>query len=66
MHPPRYGDYPKQVMLGYGDDLAPEDAQLFVDITKKHRTGVEALVLPGENLAAALDAMRLERGGGFL
>ena len=68
MHPPRYDDYPKQVMVGYGDDLTTEDARLFTDITKKHRSGVEALVLgqPGVDFAAALDGMRLEREGGFL
>lgn len=68
IHPPRYDDYPKQVMVGYGDGLAPEDARLFIDITKKHRTNVEALVLgqPGADLVAALGGMRLEREGGFL
>jgi len=68
MHPPRYDSYPKQVMVGYGDGLTAEDAGLFTDITKKHRTDVEVLVLgrPGANLAAALAGMRLERVGGSL
>lgn len=44
MHPPRYEDYPKQVMIGFAEDLTEEDATLFSDITKKHRTGVEVLI----------------------
>jgi multimeric flavodoxin WrbA len=68
IHPPRYEDYPKQVIIGYGKAVSEEDAQLFVDITKKHRTNVECLVMEGngDNVAGALDSIQLERIGGSL
>lgn len=44
MHPRRYESYPKQIMIGYGDDLSAEDAQLFIDINKKHRSSVDVLI----------------------
>ena len=68
MHPPRYSSYPKQIMLGYAERLSEEEAQLFYDITQKHRGQVEVLVDRGrgEELSAALLAVPLERVGGSL
>jgi multimeric flavodoxin WrbA len=44
MHPRRYESYPKQIMIGYGNEVDSEDAELFKDITKKHRNNVEAVI----------------------
>ncbi len=68
MHPPRYEDYPKQIMIGYGDALDESDATLFTDINKKHRSNVEVLIFRGdtESLVRQLDGVRLERIGGLL
>ncbi len=49
MHPRRYESYPRQIMIGYGDDLSAEDAQLFIDITKKHRSSVNILIDDGSD-----------------
>jgi multimeric flavodoxin WrbA len=35
MHSSRYLTYPTQIIIGYGEAVSNEDAQLFVDITKK-------------------------------
>jgi hypothetical protein len=66
MHPPRYKLYPKQIMIGYG--ASGDDAQLFTDIIKKHRTNVEAFVYGGDDkeLLAALDKIEPKRIGGSL
>lgn len=68
MHPPRYENYPKQIMIGYGESLGDDDAALFTDINKKHRTNVEVLIFRGdtESLTRQLDGIRLERIGGLL
>ncbi len=68
MHPPRYDDYPRQLMVGYADDLPEEDMLLFSDITKKHRTNVNALFWRGSaaDIRKELDGIRLERAGGQL
>lgn len=68
IHPPRYDNYPKQIIVGYGEDLPKEDQELFVDITKKHRTNVECVVMQGggENVAELLENVKLERIGGPL
>lgn len=68
MHPPRYEDYPKQIMIGYGDSLDESDAALFTYINKKHRSNVEVLIFRGdtESLTRQLDGIRLERIGGLL
>ncbi|SHH94627.1 hypothetical protein SAMN02745823_01592 [Sporobacter termitidis DSM 10068] len=67
MHPPRYIDYPCQIMIGYGENLTREDARLFTDIIKKHRGGAEVLICgdPAE-LPEALGRLSLSRIGGHL
>lgn len=47
MHPPRYKKYPALFLLGYGGGLDQEEAQLFRDITAKHRYGVGVEVYRG-------------------
>ena len=68
MHPPRYADYPRQVYIGYGEELTESDAQLFVDITKKHRSNVDVLIDRKDDAAliAALKAITFQRMGGVL
>ena len=68
MHPPRYATYPKQIIIGYGDDISDEDKQLFIDITKKHRRNIEVLIYQEtvQNLVEALNKMELGRVGGLL
>lgn len=68
MHPPRYDDYPKQIMIGYAEKLSERDALLFSDITKKHRTNVEVLIWRGSDseISKSLDQISLKRGSGQL
>lgn len=68
MHPPRYENYPAQVMAAYADDLSEEDAQLFTDINKKHRSSVEVLIYRGTetDLPGFMDSIKLQRKGGSL
>jgi len=47
MHPSRYDAYPQLIMIVYGDELSNEDVQLFIDITKKHRSNVDILIYQG-------------------
>lgn len=63
IHPARYKTYPMQFMIGYGDAVSQEDAQLFVDITKKHRTNVEALIFQGDGkeIVEAFNQKELKR-----
>ena len=67
MHPARYDNYPQYVMLGYGDSVTAEDTQLFIDITKKHRRGAEALVYnPDTSLEDQLKNISLRKCEGLL
>jgi hypothetical protein len=68
MHPPRYDAYPKQIMIGYGDDLSDSDAQLFTDIIKKHRPNVEVLIFRDydSQIMKSLDNIDLRREYGVL
>ena len=65
MHPPRYKSYPKQLIIGYGDDINAEDAALFADITGKHRVGVDTFIFEGE-IDAYLEKADLQRVEGSL
>ena len=68
MHPPRYASYAKQIMIGYADNLSENDAELFLDITRKHRSNVALLIDRGNDaeLLEALNGIQLERVGGSL
>ena len=68
MHPPRYESYPKLIMIGYGDNLSPEDQQLFSDINRKHRSNIEVLFYQNteNNINDALDGIKFEKVGGHL
>jgi hypothetical protein len=68
MHPRRYDTYPAQIMIGYGEGLTKQDAELFTDIIKKHRSNVEAFVYNenDEDLLTCLSSSGLKRVGGSL
>jgi multimeric flavodoxin WrbA len=68
MHPPRYADYPKQIFIGYGETLTDKEAQVFIDITMKHRSNIEMIIDSHENekIISALSAADLHRVGGSL
>ncbi len=68
MHPPRYTDYPAQVILGYGEHLSKEETELFSDITKKHRNNVALLIDRGDDelLRDEFSGLNLSRTGGSL
>ena len=68
IHKARYATYPKQFIIGYGESVSPEDAQIFVDITMKHRRNVEALVYRGneKEIIDLFDNNKLERVDGRL
>ncbi len=68
MHPPRYEDYPRQIFIGYADELDDEQAQLFIDISKKHRSNVDIIIDQGENesIRSQLPKIPLCRIGGPL
>ncbi len=61
-HPPRYPSKPKVVVIGYGNTVSQEEAQLFINVVK-HRSGVEAFVYfnEQESIAERLETVRLER-----
>ncbi len=63
MHPRRYESYPKQIMIGYGEHLNTEDAQLFCDITQKHRSSVDVWIDDGTDsqIKNAMSATTLKR-----
>lgn len=70
MHPARYSSYPKQIIIGYGDDLLEEDLHLFTKVTKKHLRNIEVLVFQGSdqthNIVEALDNIELKKAGAAL
>jgi multimeric flavodoxin WrbA len=68
MHPARYRNYPCQIMLGYADNLAEEDAGLFTDITKKHRRNIEVIIYSNSltGLVDSLKSIPLKKAGGQL
>lgn len=68
MHPPRYNTYPREIIIGYGNELLEEDMQLFSDITKKHRRNVDVLIYQGDDssINGALNKMEFGRVGGQL
>ena len=68
MHSPRYPDYAAQVFIGFGDHVSPDEAQLFTDINKKHRSNVNVIIDQGNDdaITSALDGVSLKRSGGAL
>lgn len=47
MHSPRYEKYPALFIIGCGEGLDPEEAQLFRDITEKHRYEIGVEIFQG-------------------
>jgi multimeric flavodoxin WrbA len=68
MHPARYESYPSQLMIGYSDHFDESEAQLFSDITLKHREGVQVVLWHDsvDGLLSALDKIELKRVEGRL
>ena len=68
MHTPRYESYSKLIMLGFSENLSEGDAELFLDITQKHRSNVTMLIDRGDDTALiqTLNSMNLDRVGGSL
>lgn len=73
MHPPRYADYPQQVIIGYGNSLngnplSEREKQLFIDITEKHRRNVGVLIWEGdsEEMTEVLQKIEFKRVSGGL
>jgi multimeric flavodoxin WrbA len=64
-HPTRYPDYPKQIMIGYGEGLSESDALIFKNINQKHRSNVDVLFWRGDssNFNLELNNIELKRVG---
>ena len=67
IHPSRYQLNPRVVIIGCGYDVSAEDAQLFMDIIKKHRNA-DVWICGGEpgKAEAFLKSIRLEKTGDLL
>ncbi len=65
MHPPRYKEYPLQVIIGYGDELDDDEKKLFNNINK-YRNGLDVLLYQGDDteIAQALGQLTLKKYGG--
>jgi multimeric flavodoxin WrbA len=61
-HPQRYADTPKKIIIGYGDTVSPESAQLFLSIVH-HRADIDAFIYSDhdDSLTASLEKIKLER-----
>lgn len=68
IHPTRYDHNPRQIMIAYADGLEKEDAQLFTDITKKHRSAVDILIYrdSAEKLHKELELIPLKKVGAIV
>lgn len=68
IHPARYDNNPRQIMIAYGDELPEEDVQLFTDINKKHRLAVDILVYQGSvaELRRELEKITLQKVGAII
>ena len=53
MHPSRYDSIPREVIIGYGEELSDGDVKLFIDITRKHRYNIEVLIYQGDGAGIA-------------
>jgi multimeric flavodoxin WrbA len=67
MHPPRYKEYPAQIIIGYGEELADDEMKLFSSISK-HRASPSILFYQGDDkeTAATIKKLALKRHGGDL
>lgn len=67
IHPTRYDNYPRQIMIAYADDLSQEDAELFCDISMKHRHAVDIIIYKSpEDLKEQLNRIELKKVGALL
>lgn len=64
-HSPRYKSYPKQIIIGYEEEIDASDQQLFNDIIKKHRHNIEVLIYTGlddnQKITSAFQHIELAR-----
>lgn len=67
MHPPRYKEYPAQIMIGYGEELAEDEKKLFSNISK-HRSSPNVMFYQGDDkeMTQELEQFTLKRHGGDL
>lgn len=69
-HHLRYKSYPKQIIIGYGEEIDAPDQQLFNDIINKHRHGLEILIYTGlddnQKIASAFQQIKLARVEGAI
>lgn len=67
IHPARYHNYPRQIMIAYGHE-SEEDAQLFADISRKHRNAVDILIYHDSvaELQKELENIPLKKVGAIL
>ncbi len=65
MHPSRYDSLPKQIIIGYGEDLSEDDIKLFIDIIEKHRRNIEVLIYQNnsKDISEELNKINLEKVG---
>jgi multimeric flavodoxin WrbA len=68
IHPTRYKNNPKQIMIAYAEELTEEDADIFMDISKKHRHAAEVIIYRNspEKLREKLQHISLKKVGAVL
>ena len=56
------------IIIGYGNDISEEDAQLFTDITKKHRSNTEVFIYQSsdKDIIEELNKINFAKAGGYL
>jgi len=67
-HSLRYRGYAAIIFVGYGESVSQQEAQIFTDINKKHRSNVTVIVDQGDDgqIVSLLDTVSLNRAGGAL
>ena len=68
IHPTRYDNYPRQIMIAYADGLEEEDAKLFTDISIKHRNAVDIVIYrdSATELRKELERIPLKKVGAMI
>ncbi len=68
IHPTRYDNNPRQIMIAYAEDLQQEDGKLFTDIIMKHRNAVDVIIYNNSitDLSRELESIQLKKVGAVL
>lgn len=68
IHPTRYNNNPKQIMIAYAENLTEEDADVFMDISMRHRHAAEVIIYHNspEELKELLQRIPLKKVGAIL